>query len=318
MFWTKFMGIDEEPLLRPGNLSSTGLYIEMEHRIGIVGTLQWLQLTTSEKSMSLHVMVRVARMLDIEDLMRGRLQGVGLEFMPHDQETRQTLGRLIRTEIEEQLRCEMDVGVEHRCDVELDKKAGQREQATVHSLHVDRMLIDARSPLDVGEEIQFEIKPRAADTAVPFLGEVAKVTPRPAVKGQERYRIEVRIIPHQAQEEPDADHSALLKSSLDRLFDDLLAESPEPAAPLPRDHLFGSLDQVNMASLMALLEVESLTGELMLCQGEEVGRIQLKQGNIVDVEREGQSKVTPPQVILAELLAWQGGEFEFHAQGEAK
>ncbi len=79
-----------------------------------------------------------------------------------------------------------------------------------------------------------------------------------------------------------------------------------------RKTLRGDLEHVALPSLLAFLEIERKTGELLLL-GESTARCWLRDGRIVRVEREGAPSGIDARAQLAETLRWKGGQFEFAA-----
>ena len=64
-----------------------------------------------------------------------------------------------------------------------------------------------------------------------------------------------------------------------------------------------------LPSLLAFFELERMTGELTLERGEEIARVFLREGRVVDVE--GSTDAESPRGRLASLISWDSGLFEF-------
>jgi DNA-binding response OmpR family regulator len=76
----------------------------------------------------------------------------------------------------------------------------------------------------------------------------------------------------------------------------------------------GTLDQVGFSSLLVLLEMERKTGELVLNRKEEKGKLQLREGRIMNAAVTGAS--VPPEAssgpeCIYYLLHWCEGRFQF-------
>ncbi len=74
--------------------------------------------------------------------------------------------------------------------------------------------------------------------------------------------------------------------------------------------LEGTLDQMNLATVLNILEMERKSGILML-SGERDGRLFLNQGRIIDASFDDSA---PPEGVQAvyEMLRWTTGKFQFH------
>jgi len=72
------------------------------------------------------------------------------------------------------------------------------------------------------------------------------------------------------------------------------------------------LEHVALPSLLAFLEMEKKTGELLVL-ATSAARLWLRDGRIVRVEREGASSESDGRAQLTEVLRWRAGQFEFAA-----
>jgi len=73
--------------------------------------------------------------------------------------------------------------------------------------------------------------------------------------------------------------------------------------------IHGSLDQLGLSSLLAMLEMERKSGVLVLRRGEEVGRVFVREGKVVAARIDGPGPEGAAAVY--HLLTWSSGHFDF-------
>jgi CheY-like chemotaxis protein len=87
------------------------------------------------------------------------------------------------------------------------------------------------------------------------------------------------------------------------------------ARPTARDGspgIHGALDQLGLSSLLAMLEMERKSGVLVLRRGAEVGRIFVRDGQVVAAHMEVGPAAEGVAVVYY-LLTWPDGHFDFSA-----
>jgi two-component system OmpR family response regulator len=73
--------------------------------------------------------------------------------------------------------------------------------------------------------------------------------------------------------------------------------------------LRGRLEQFGLATVLTFLDLERRSGELTLIAAGEVGRLWLRQGQVIRARIDGSRRSRKPAVY--ELLGWSNGRFAF-------
>ena len=73
-------------------------------------------------------------------------------------------------------------------------------------------------------------------------------------------------------------------------------------------HLHGKLSQVSLPSVLSFFDLEKTSGVLELRRGAAHGKLFVREGRIVDLEMHPPGA---PSKVLAELVEWSDGEFDF-------
>lgn len=75
--------------------------------------------------------------------------------------------------------------------------------------------------------------------------------------------------------------------------------------------LRGELDKIGLSTLLTILEMERRTGILVLQRRRQLGRLHVRDGQIIRARIEGQGRQAGAEAVY-QMLAWQGeaGQFE--------
>jgi two-component system OmpR family response regulator len=73
--------------------------------------------------------------------------------------------------------------------------------------------------------------------------------------------------------------------------------------------LRGRLEQFGLATVLTFLDLERRSGELIVASAAEIGRIWLRQGQVIRARIDGSRRARKPAVY--ELLGWDSGRFAF-------
>jgi hypothetical protein len=75
--------------------------------------------------------------------------------------------------------------------------------------------------------------------------------------------------------------------------------------------LRGELDKIGLSTLLTILEMERRTGILVLQRRRQLGRLHVRDGQIIRARIEGQGRQSGAEAVY-QMLAWQGetGQFE--------
>ena len=73
--------------------------------------------------------------------------------------------------------------------------------------------------------------------------------------------------------------------------------------------LRGRLEQFGLATVLTFLDLERRSGELIVASAAEIGRIWLREGQVIRARIDGSRRARKPAVY--ELLGWDSGRFAF-------
>lgn len=94
-------------------------------------------------------------------------------------------------------------------------------------------------------------------------------------------------------------------------------ERPRVSGPT-RSILRGELDKVGLVTLLTILEMERRSGVLLVQKGRELGRLYVRDGQVVRARIEGARRPAGVEAVYA-VLAWPEGQFElWQAEVEGK
>jgi hypothetical protein len=82
-----------------------------------------------------------------------------------------------------------------------------------------------------------------------------------------------------------------------------------PSAAECRASLHGALDQITLATLLTILDLERRSGLLLVRREAELGRLWLAEGRVVRARLDGMSRRVGKSAVY-EVLGWQHGRFE--------
>jgi two-component system OmpR family response regulator len=73
--------------------------------------------------------------------------------------------------------------------------------------------------------------------------------------------------------------------------------------------LHGDLQQLSLATLLTVLDMERRSGFLLIRRGRELGKLWLRAGRVIRARIEGSAKLAG-KIAVYDLLAWGEGRFE--------
>jgi two-component system OmpR family response regulator len=76
-----------------------------------------------------------------------------------------------------------------------------------------------------------------------------------------------------------------------------------------RSVLRGELDKIGLPTLLTILEMERRTGILILQRPRQLGRLHVRDGQIIRARVEGQRRQTGAEAVY-QLVTWTDGQFE--------
>jgi hypothetical protein len=115
--------------------------------------------------------------------------------------------------------------------------------------------------------------------------------------------------PAQASKSADDDGVA---GVLEDLLSALILPPEKEASKSRRDFLSGKLAQVRLPTLLSLIEMERMTGKLVVRAGMEEARLYVADGVVLDVEPLGPNESR--RARIGALMAWEDGSFELNGE----
>jgi len=311
-------GVDELPVRRTGDISSSGLFLEIDREVGAIGSMQRLELSTVDGSCATVLLARVVRISSVEDFWKGHtVAGVALQFMfveePGADPRRSTARPASESEDLQRLLKHLVQRNTSRYGIELQNWRGtaRTEQgaqgAQMQELSPRGMAIETNYAIEVGEVIRLEM-PGPSEAGRPsFSGHVASCEPLPARPDRpERYRVMVRFGSHAAP----GSNRPIAGASMDDAFEALLGAvtSLAPPSGLSGRHLAGELARISLISVLTLCQIERVTGTLLLKSGTSVIRAFMQEGEVIDAVVEG--RAVAARAAMREVVGWPDGTFE--------
>ncbi|MCU0672139.1 MAG: DUF4388 domain-containing protein [Myxococcota bacterium] len=269
--------------VRAGDVSPTGLFVELDHEVGAPGELRRLRLGSRDGVRIVELDARVLRVVRSDDLLAGpRIHGVAFEFVLADAEVRRRVDTLV-----EHLR-RGEVVPLHDASPRVRAACSTSEALVPNEVSdslPDGLCVRLETPwkLRPGERIRLEVPTET--------GQRVHVDAR-AVESRVRKngRFATRFSLERGEDEVgERDVSGI------RLA--LAQRTPE---------LSGDLGSLSLPTVLVLLSMEQLSGVLRLSAEDDV-RVYLRHGHVVDVEGAG----TSPRAVLARALEWSTGTFSF-------
>ncbi|RMH37285.1 MAG: DUF4388 domain-containing protein [Deltaproteobacteria bacterium] len=307
----RISGVDREPRLRRGDISSTGVYVEGDAAAGGCGTIEVLQILVPGSEERIEVLGRVVRRVLVEDLSRGTtVVGVAFEFLFTDDDTRARVAELVRAAAEDELDSGRMFQVRNAFDAQVGRaNEGARHDATVYVVGVDTLSLETAWPVPPGEAIECVVRSPRSQREFAFTGKV--VDSRPVGAGADLHRVDIRF-------RPDPDESpATIEDAIAVLIDESIHPESYQRDGDARADMRGRTDKVALASILSLAESERLSGVLRVRSDAGTGEVYLRDGRVVDVAlalgSAAPSPATAPIDALLEIVQWPAAEFAFRA-----
>jgi hypothetical protein len=84
---------------------------------------------------------------------------------------------------------------------------------------------------------------------------------------------------------------------------------PLTATPSDEAGLRGRLEEFGLAAVLSFLDLERRSGQIFVVAGETIGRVWLRNGQVISARIEGSRRVN--RAAIYELLSWDRGQFAF-------
>ena len=183
--------------------------------------------------------------------------------------------------------------------------SGDAEPATVCELSVSGMVIDTNRAVEAGARISLVIEAPSSEGALRLWGHAVSSRRIEDIGEGELYCVEVSF--DQSEERRSSSVAAVVNTLVSEA-----ATTDRPARKREGVHLSGSLSEVGVASLLAFLELERSSGVLAIERDSSKLSVFVRDGSVVDVESDLPD--SSPIDVLADLLGWPEGAFEFSFQ----
>jgi hypothetical protein len=329
-FLVAIEGVDRAPEPRQGDISQTGIYFETTADVGPTGTIHWLHLVSVDNVRQVRVMAYVVR-----SATRGKLRGAAFEFMPESDDSFGALQTFVKYSLGLRSMAALDP---HISSPRLEAAATSSgsmvaaREAVIGKLSVRSMVLETSWAVSPGESLRVDIAAPGMTRRIRLEGKAVRVAPSPGKSHTFTIEVEVqeesdrplahssmsftKVVPPAAPAPSKAEPSPSSYDENLRTLDDLLSSlilAPSDEARRQRaHHLSGQLASVPLTTLIALFEMERLTGELVVRRDIEEARIYISGGRLVDVEPVAVGETGRARV--RSILGWREGSFEFDVQ----
>jgi hypothetical protein len=308
--WVQIAGVDEEPRLARGDISMSGLFIEVDRSIGEPGSVQTVSVTSFERESSVDILARIVRVVSVHDVWHGPgVAGIAFEFLPDDPGKRVLLERVIRDVMASKsyVAESLSGSVTAQLDPSVEEEAPRATAA--EKLGVRVMVLDTSWAVSVGETIHCQIETPTSGRRARLDGRVVRSTLEPSGTGGARYRLEVEFARALGDEAGTVAEGRSISDAMDSLLEDVVFPGTDGAPPRTREHLAGLLARIRLPSLLSFLALERLSGVLTLERSGARGVLHLRDGQVVDAEVDG--RTDNPRALVTELCGWSDGQFDF-------
>ena len=298
--WVTIAGVHDAPVRLLGDISLVGVFFEVDHNVGVPGSLQSLRLETVDRRFSAEVMARIVRTITLDDVSRAEPRfGIAFEFMPD------TVARF--TALQELVSAVLRELVEEPIELE----SSDLPHAAIFLPRISRMELEANWPVRIGELVQVVFRTPGAQSRIPFEGRVVASNRISSPKEEPAYAVEVELSPpgvRVASNLPAAASS--ISESVDLIFNVLVdeAEAKKRERSERKEHLVGLLSRISVTSLFSLFELERVSGEMRLMRGDERLHVYVRDGAIIDAVR---SDDVTGRDALRGIMTWRDGAFDF-------
>lgn len=331
--WTKIRiavdGLDTELRPHSGNVSATGIYFEYDRNVGDPGKVEWLYLSSADCIVSLQIMACVVRTATFPGPDGKVTQGVALQFMPESDEAILQLRDFLH----------------YVLALAADGVRAHDARSVGHETGVRSIVLDSDWELPVGAPVRIAIITRELPRTVRVEGRVVRHATGPsggkrieiavqqALDGPIRRfsagtmaavvaptdKVQVRArrftpafgIPFAKDEDfkqDERDREESVNEALEGLLGTLLEVRTQPKGAV-RSHLAGELERIKLPTLLQVIDMDKMTGELELRRQDVARRLFFQAGRIVDIDP---VVLASPREELRSVFGWADGSFDFN------
>lgn len=324
--WVALDGLDAELQPRSLNLSATGMYFEYDQPVGDAGTVQWLYLSSADRIISLQIMACVVRS---DALPSGKLWGLALEFMPESDEAIVQLRDFLH----------------YVLALASDGVRASDVRPTAAKTGVRSVVLETEFALPVGEPVRVEVIARGVSKTLRLEGRAIRSVPIGGDDGRTWHRVEVAV--QRGVDGPLRRFSAQGMQAVrvvdklegpqrkftpsrgipfakgvfvepevrdagpagEQVIDNLLGaieirHQPNPEA---RSHLAGELTRIRLPTLLSMIDMERMTGELVVSRDRVQCTLFCRNGQVVALE----PLSLDVRADIGRMMKWEDGQFAF-------
>jgi len=314
--WVRVIGRDNEPLLRAGNISGTGVFFEAEQWPGRPGDITVIEVSSGDSARSFTTLASLVNVFKADEARRSSIEpGVSFQFLPSDEATRSSIAKTVRYIAEQHPEQAGELLQE-----EFERAAAEGEYPSGAK--------NAKPCIETGAHVVLVVDSTTGGGKREVTGVVGDVTESVQADGATRFWVPVyadeesqpvEAEPVRESDAPEPSESDGAGSIIEKMWKDLVPEAQSiigelrsDSSPTGTSHLSGRLSKISMPSALWLLDNEHLSG---VCEfqrpGEEIVLF-LSEGRVIDAESPNQER--SPREHLSALMAWDDGEFEFRVE----
>lgn len=331
--WVEIDGVLPSSV-RHGDISATGLCVHLEQAIGDVGTVQWLELKSLDGTRRINVMAHVVR--NVPPPKPGALHGVAVEFMPESDAAVDALHAFVRYVLLER----RERGAPTQAQRAMARNLAR---ASNPPSRVGTLTLEAGWSLNIGDNVGLVLMAPSGNKPIRLRATAANVEMKPSDGSLPRFSLEFSVFEERdgplrrlsstslaavraddpraakmaeaqkrsrtaaSKRPPAADSIDPFSRTVDDLLADLGADA-ESSTESPRfAHLSGQLVRGRLAMLATLFDMEKVSGELRVTNGDENAQIFVQDGRIVDLEPLAEGKDLRDE--LSRVFDWDEGRF---------
>ena len=322
-FRVRYPTLDQLVVAFSTDLSKGGIFLKTERFLPLNAVIR-LHLELPDEGGEIEVIGRVAHVRDEDEAARlGQPAGIGIQFLDLSDERRGQIAQFIAarsmTEAEKSGPVQvgpLDVMVVdddvQACDLlaspflnrgDTVRKAANGIDALAFCLKrpPDVLLLDIQMPQMDGWQLLRIVRTRPSLSSVPVLFVTGLCEPDERLRGFRLGVDDYITKPWRAEE---------VLARVDRI---VMAARQGRGSAIARKTLRGDLAQVPLASVLSFIQLERMTGILLLVK-DRSARIYVQDGRPLHVEVERATLIAKPKQLFFHVLSWTEGQFEFASQ----
>ena len=325
-FRVQFETFDQLVMAYTKNISKGGMFIKTDHLLPVNAVVR-LVFALPGGNEEVSCIARVVRTISPPPEQPGKKRGIAVEFMDVSQESLARIEAYIAEAVAEEIDDSAMPKFEHRLKIlVVDDDWLYREQAVEaltergHEVSTaedglqalgaclrdppDLVLSDVQMPRMDGWSFLRTIRARPSLASTRVIFQTTLGGERERLKGYQLGVDDYLAKPYTPEE---------LVLRIERLYERNAPGPPDGA----RKALRGDLEQVSLATVLSMLEIEQKTGVLMLV-GPSICRMFVRRGRPMAIEMDGSPEDSEQMALVVRVFGWTEGQFEFAPQDVEK